>query len=242
MSRVMQRGLRWVRRKYGGLDWWLRWSNRPYINYYHDLVERGARVDPRSTVGGLWNVLGPMQLEFLRAEGLQPHHELLDTGCGCLRGGLHFIRYLKAGYYWGTEISSEMLQAGQQFLQEAGLETRHPHLLTVDPDLTFKQLSGKQFDFVLAFGIFSDMPPEYVKECFASLHRVLRPGGRFYATFTHGPEVSGRRQAVKFQYTMEFFDSLANAHGYDVTRLSDFRHPRGHSMLRVSYKLAAVTT
>ncbi len=55
----------------------------------------------RNFVGGLWDALGQLQLEFLINSGLQPNHKLLDIGCGCLRGGVHYvIKYLK---YSGTD-------------------------------------------------------------------------------------------------------------------------------------------
>jgi cyclopropane fatty-acyl-phospholipid synthase-like methyltransferase len=229
-------------RQYSGIKWRLKWSSRPFASYYLHLVEPSAQKDPRATVGGLWEVLGPLQLEFLRGEGLQPHHELLDLGCGCLRGGLHFIRYLEPGNYWGADISLELLQAGKRFLSEESLEARSPHLLSVSPGLTFEELGGKKFDYVLAFGIFPDMPIEYVRECFANLHRVLKPNGRFYATFIEGPQMASQRRAMRFQYPVELLRSLAEAHGYKATVSTDFHHPRGHSMLQVTYKLAPVKT
>ena len=52
-------------------------------------------------VGGMWDEIGRLQFEFLRARGLKADHWLLDIGCGCLRGGIHAIKYLKTGNYYG---------------------------------------------------------------------------------------------------------------------------------------------
>jgi len=49
----------------------------------------------RSAIGGRWGELGAMQLTFMQRQGLKPEHDLLDLGCGCLRGGVHFVRYLE---------------------------------------------------------------------------------------------------------------------------------------------------
>ena len=51
----------------------------------------------REMVGGMWEEMGRLQLEFLQREGLTPEATLLDVGCGCLRAGVHFVRFLEPG-------------------------------------------------------------------------------------------------------------------------------------------------
>ena len=41
----------------------------------------------RDSVGGLWDEVGQLQVDFLVSRGLMQHHKLLDIGCGSLRGG-----------------------------------------------------------------------------------------------------------------------------------------------------------
>ena len=50
----------------------------------------------REQVGGLWDEIGALQIDFLRAQGLRPGDTLLDVGCGCLRGGVHFVALPRA--------------------------------------------------------------------------------------------------------------------------------------------------
>ena len=66
----------------------------------------------REVIGGLWDEMGRLQLEFMRAQGLQPQHRLLDLGCGSLRAGIHFVRYLDAGRYYGLDHNQSLLDAG----------------------------------------------------------------------------------------------------------------------------------
>ena len=49
----------------------------------------------REAVGGLWDEMGRLQFDFLVAQGLQPHHKMLDIGCGSMRGGRHFVNHLE---------------------------------------------------------------------------------------------------------------------------------------------------
>ena len=64
------------------------------------------RQKHRDFIGGKWSEIGQLQFDFLLESGLQPHHKLLDIGCGCLRGGIHFINYLEASNYSGLDINA----------------------------------------------------------------------------------------------------------------------------------------
>jgi hypothetical protein len=56
-----------------------------------------SRLGHRGFIGGLWDELGRLQVDFPVSEGLEPAHVLLDIGCGSLRGGVHLIPYLEPG-------------------------------------------------------------------------------------------------------------------------------------------------
>ena len=45
-----------------------------------------AAKEHRAFVGGLWEEVGQLQFEFLRAQGLLPEHKLVDVGCRAMRG------------------------------------------------------------------------------------------------------------------------------------------------------------
>ena len=82
---------------------------------YYDLsagAEARRRQRPRQEVGGLWDQVGRLQLDFLRGRGLEPEARLLDVGCGCLRGGVHLVEYLSPGRYYGIDISPALLEVG----------------------------------------------------------------------------------------------------------------------------------
>src|SRR3569833_897060 len=67
-----------------------------------------GRVDYNSQLGGgraTWDSRGRFQLELMRSRGLLPTSTLLDIGCGPLRAGIPFIRYLDTGYYFGFDYN-----------------------------------------------------------------------------------------------------------------------------------------
>lgn len=160
----------------------LRRSSRAFGNR---LVALGRRfqalgTDHRAVVGGLWESMGRLQLEFLERQGLEPEHRLLDVGCGSLRAGVHFVRYLEPGHYFGLDISDSMIERGRAELAAAGLSGRGPRLL-VDDSFSF-ELLGSDFDFAIAQSVFTHLPLNSIHRCLVNIAGVLRPGGRFYAT------------------------------------------------------------
>ena len=48
-------------------------------NYIQQQLKLGKH---RQVVGGMWDEIGTLQLEFLKGRGLQAHDLLLDVGCG----------------------------------------------------------------------------------------------------------------------------------------------------------------
>jgi hypothetical protein len=66
----------------------------------------------REVIGGNWDVIGPLQFDYVVGQGLQPHHVFLDIACGCLRGGRLFIQYLEPGHYLGIDRDGNLIRYG----------------------------------------------------------------------------------------------------------------------------------
>ena len=147
-----------------------------------------GRGDHRDVIGGLWEVLGQLQLNFMIREGLKPHHKLLDIGCGSLRGGVHFIRYLDVGNYVGIDPNLALLDAGYEIeLASCGLKERIPRenlICSSDFDPPFP---NDTFDFALAQSVFTHVTLNTIRKCFERIASKLKVHGRFYATFFEIP-------------------------------------------------------
>src|SRR5574341_1070259 len=74
----------------------------------------------RGYVGGRWEELGLLQYQFMLSKGLRPSDVLCDVGCGSLRGGQHFIKYLDKGHYLGLEAEKRLVELGLE--HEVGKE------------------------------------------------------------------------------------------------------------------------
>lgn len=205
---------------------------------------RTSKLNPswhRNYVGGLWDEVGDLQFEFLVSQGLQPEHYLLDVGCGALRGGIRFVRYLDEGHYFGIDIMQDLLNAGEAELRKLDLLDKRPTLKRVD-GFEFGAL-GRQFDFALAQSVFTHLPLNDIERCLVNMGRALVTGGKFYATFFENP--AGKRNLSPidhgrvvthfdrdpFHYDYATFEWLCQGTGLHPRYIGDWNHPRNQRML-----------
>jgi len=97
-----------------------------FIMNYNDYGKQLSDIEilsgkHRKFVGSFWKEIGNLQFEFLCAQGLRKKDKLLDIGCGALRGGIHFIKYLEEGNYTGIDANESLIRAGELEIQKAGL-------------------------------------------------------------------------------------------------------------------------
>ena len=218
-----------------GLWWRLKWGNGRFARYQRANMNGRARHDPKEAVGGMWEEMGAFQLALLRDHGLEPTHTLLDIGCGSLRGGRKLISYLEPGNYTGTELSEGLLEAGQQLITDEGLSGQAPNLVHTT-DFRFDELAGQQFDYALAFGVFTDSTVQGIRECFAHIGPLLGPSSIFLATFGLSSELRSDPVNIRFMQPFSFFEEAASAAGLRAELAPGFshRHPKGHSLIRVT--------
>jgi SAM-dependent methyltransferase len=141
----------------------------------------GAREARHGRVGAphLWRLQREFQIHFLQRMGLSGQHQLLDLGCGTLRGGLPLIQYLSAGNYTGVDVSAEIIEEARRELAEARLLERYPRLECVaslaDLDLRCS------YDFIWAFSVLVHLEDHELAEALAFASRHLGERGVFYA-------------------------------------------------------------
>lgn len=222
-----------------GRDAWLRYRSPDHVSYYRAVMRSDAAKSPESAVGSKshdrWLALGAMQFDYLVSHGLAPGDRLLEIGCGNLRAGWRFIRYLDTGNYYGIDISPDILFAAQDTVAAYGLNGKLP-VLTPVRDLAFEFLPDAHFRVVHAHSVFSHSPPEVIDECLARVGRIMRSDGWFDFTFdrTEGPEHQVLRE--DFYYRTETLVAMAEKHGLRARFMEDWEKlPHGQSKLRVTH-------
>lgn len=209
------------------------------VDGIHIAVNRGRH---REAIGGLWDELGQLQLDFMISEGLRPHHKLLDIGCGSLRAGIHFIRYLDVGNYVGIDPNTSLLDAGYEIeLASCGLKERMPRgnlICTGDFDLP---CPDGVFDFALAQSVFTHVTLNTIRKCFEQIASKIKVDGTFYATFfeisdsvlssepfRHDPGgVVTQGSRDPYHYRFEDLKYAASERRWTPHYIGGWNHPRG---------------
>jgi SAM-dependent methyltransferase len=139
--------------------------------------ERFLKEAHHRQYGRPW-AMGKYLFEFVVAAGLEPHHRLLDFGCGALRLGNWAIPYLDAGNYFGVDSHLVSLEAAATYeIPLHGLEAKRPRLLW-DENFAFSHF-GTTFDYVVDFSSSSRVKDrKQLRRLFGNFADVLEPGGR----------------------------------------------------------------
>lgn len=219
-------------------------SALPEVNSYGRQLDAAdiAQGRHREFVGGLWEEIGALQFDFLKANGLQPQHRLVDIGCGALRGGVHFAGWLDAGNYHGLDINASLIAAGRIELERSGLSDK-PVSLIIDDSFDVRRFDVP-FDYALAVSVFTHLPINMIVRCLQRVAEVLAPTGVFYATYFEAPQpawlesiqhepggVITYYDSDPYHYAFAEFQWMAAQTGLRVESIGEWAHPRNQHML-----------
>jgi hypothetical protein len=207
----------------------------PYLvpGFYDRALAEGRH---RDIVGGRWEETGRLQLALLQAHGMQPHHRLLDIGAGSLRLGCKAVPYLHAGNYWATDASRALMLRGRDVELPDPDRLPEDHLIE-DADFTFPGLP-EQIDFIIAFGVFTHLPPNMTAHALARIARrwparrtvlfsaFLAPEGQGRAALRQPDGVVTHPDRPPWHLTEAALLTMADAAHMPITRCPD-RLPRG---------------
>lgn len=130
-----------------------------------------AKNRHRDIVGGRWEETGLVQMQLLLAQGLDPHHRLLDIGAGSLRLGCRAVPYLNPGNYWATDLSGALLERGyrDEIADKSRLDPAH---LIEDRDFDLPGIPP-DIDFAIAFAVFTHLPLSHLQAALPKVRKKL---------------------------------------------------------------------
>lgn len=180
----------------------------------HDFLEAYAlhtdlRVaeNPHGAIGNdaEWEYYGDLQLQFLIQMGLQPHHRLLDVGCGTGRLARKAVRYLNESRYVGLDLSGDALNYAIELSRSEGWASNRP---------VFAYRShgpiGK-FDFIWAFSVYIHVPTEILEEDFVAMASRMHADSQFLFSFV-AEQAEARTGLKQYRHTTATYkDACRNA-------------------------------
>ncbi len=215
------------------------------MNFYYSKAPN--RTNYRRFIGRSWDS-GKLQFDFLVNNGLLPAMKLLEIGCGCLRGGVHFINYLNANHYYGTDVNPVLVEFGLTLeVPLLGLEKKiSADHFQISAHFDFTNLPN-DFDMVFAHSVFSHLPLNHLYFCLLNLAAKVKMGARFFMSLwtcpehetiqtirTQGTGVMTHFLKAPFHYKASHIQQL-QIHPdifplWDVVYVGDWQYPEGHEM------------
>lgn len=132
-----------------------------------------------------WHKFAEWQMKALTAQGLLPHHRLLDVGCGAFRLGHLAIPYLDPGHYYGIDPDGRLLALGRAVLRRLGID--RPYSVRQSGVFDFERF-GTSFDYAMAQSVFTYLSQAQIEQCVGALKAVMKPGGKFIFTYWLNPD------------------------------------------------------
>lgn len=215
------------------------WGPPGVLKPFKTLVRLFDRTHHRKYVGRAAGSGQPFQeccrfqLDFMKQRSLSPADTLLDLGCGSLRGGIHFIRYLQSERYLGLDISAEVVRRG--ICRELGAEYFHDRKpeFVISESFEFHAFS-KRPRFAIANSVFTHLPPNEIKSCLTRLRTFIGESeAELFATFTEVDAVSQHSGAPHYlggkdrlTYTRDEMHELGRATSWNTEYIGVWGHPK----------------
>lgn len=114
---------------------------------------------------------------------LSPDARVLEIGCGTLRVGLHFIRFLNPGHFHCLERDELSLMAAFRYeLPSQGLLHKRP-LIVKGEEMEFSKFGSGMYDLIYASAVFLHIPDKLVWVGLERLANKLKPyEGRIFVS------------------------------------------------------------
>lgn len=220
-----------------------------YFSEYDNKASVEKRVKEgyhRGIIGDLWEELGALQLEFLKAKGLRPWHKFIDVGAGSFRAGVKLIPYLSPGHYFAIDSNVSLLEAGYAKEVEAlDLSSSFPRAnFNVNREFDVSSF-GCRFDYGIAQSVFSHMPISMLGNCLSALAPKFRRRAVFYVTVflvdekdlyksvQHSPGgVISFCDKDPYHTTVKSLQEIADqTNDWSMEIIGDWGHPRDQKMI-----------
>lgn len=126
-----------------------------------------------------YTAAGGRFLDTAASRGLQPHHRVLDLGCGVGRFAVALAGYLdERGSYVGVDIHKRSIKICRKYIGRQLDNFKFRRVRPLDAAEFRFPFRAASFDFVFSNSLFTHLLPEVAENYLMEIGRLLRPGGR----------------------------------------------------------------
>ncbi|MCB0401913.1 MAG: class I SAM-dependent methyltransferase [Flavobacteriales bacterium] len=127
-------------------------------------------------------------VELLRHENAQAEMTILDFGCGDGNSSVYIRKYFPHASIHGIDVSGKSIEeANAKAIKNASFQAFDGKQIPFQDDL---------FDVVFTSMVFHHIDHQLHEGILKEIHRILKPGGRFY-NFEHNPNNPLTRKVVR---------------------------------------------
>lgn len=112
--------------------------------------------------------------QWFEARGLSRDMVCVDFGCGSLRVGQHFIRYLESGRYFGLDVVDRFYREGLDLLGPELAAVKLPRLSVIDAG-SLRRAALRNPDLIFSTAVIQHVPPAELDAYFAAVAGMMGP-------------------------------------------------------------------
>ena len=156
--------------------------SKNFSDYFAEIVRPGLqRGQAHPTLGGnlpgsAFGEAAGKLFKMLIANGLNMDDVCVDYGCGTLRVGVHVIKYLQRGAYWGLDVDAAVLDEGRKLIGNSLLTDKAPHLRVISPSSIAEAAAAKP-RILFSISVLVHVAPEDLEAYFQNILTIIDDSG-----------------------------------------------------------------
>jgi cyclopropane fatty-acyl-phospholipid synthase-like methyltransferase len=160
---------------------------------------------------GQWDEHRRFQIDLLKTQGLKPHHNLLEIGCGPLTAGIPLIEYLEPSRYVGVDMRSSVLNMSWREVAKAELSSKNPRLIC-SSSFASEEFGDQRFDYVYSFSVLYHLDNDILDGYFKTVAQRLKSGGVCLANVNTSTPSDTWLQFPFLMRSVETYETMASKH------------------------------
>jgi SAM-dependent methyltransferase len=151
--------------------------------------------------------LGTFELHKNVVPNFEAKFKVVDYGCGSLRLGHHFIRFLEPESYIGLDISKDLIDMGVKLVDPNLISEKRPRFMEITAD-SINQAIDSNADLVFACSVAYQVHPWDYAEFISNLQKIAHKPGACIVFDTKLASSHFRYKESGWAWTQNFYEQL----------------------------------